>query len=151
MSNPNRLILIRHGRAESGVSDRERKLTPLGQQEILNIARRIKETNWYVNQIVHSDYERTKVTATLLSRILQPTAGIDIMQGITPDSDALSIRHELDSANNLLIVSHLPFLDELVYEFIQPKREDEFIHFMPGTAIGLQKETRWALAWHIQP
>ena len=151
MNNMRQLILMRHGRAGGGAPDELRSLTPLGRNDVTRIGHQIKKTGWAVDRIVHSGYKRAQETATLLSGILKPDAGIEIITGITPDANAFSIRQTFDDANRLLIVSHLPLLDGLVYEFISPVHQNDLIYFMPGTAVGLINKTRWALAWHFNP
>ena len=151
MSESGRIILMRHGRAESGAPDHARRLTPMGKSEIAEVAKRIKEYHWTINKIRHSGYERARETALILFQTLHPESGIGVMEGIRPEDDVIPVRNELEETNGLLIVSHLPFLDELLYAFIRPHGDSDLPWFTPGTVIALEKDKKWSVAWQIRP
>lgn len=145
--------IMRHGEAGFNAgSDSERQLTEFGkktayqQGEILGkylLAQRMS-----LDKVIVSPYLRTQQTFSELSQGLQAVkfsqnlANIqEIWEGITPDGSPENVRDYLDflreeGAGNVLIISHLPLVFDLVRELTQYQAS---VHFYPA----VMAEIRW--------
>lgn len=143
------VILVRHGKAQSGQTDTERPLSQDGQQIIENLGIRLRHQSEQVSQIWHSELLRAKQTAEILAQYLSPPEGMKEETHLTPHSDPLIMRSVLESeTRSLLIVSHLPFLEYLANLLSTGQPESEEILFPPGGAVKLKRDkNHWRLIW----
>ena len=147
------LILVRHGKAQSGSSDSARPLTEEGQQSIEKLGLHLMQQSEEVGQIWHSELLRAKQTAEILGKHLSPPEGIIQKAHLTPESNPQTMRSLLESETRpLLIVSHLPFLEYLANLLVTGQLESDDILFQPGGAAKLLKNTHhWKLIWMLAP
>ena len=147
------VILVRHGKAQSGQSDMERPLSRDGHQTIEKLGVRLRHQSEQVSQIWHSELLRAKQTAEILVQYLSPPEGMKVQAHLTPHSDPLVMHSVLKSeTRSLLIVSHLPFLEYLANLLSTGQPESEEILFQPGGAVKLERNTNhWKLVWILAP
>ena len=70
MTNPMRLILLRHAKSswnDLGVKDHQRPLNARGQRDAPRIGARLAELGWSPDHVVSSDSRRTRETWSLLA------------------------------------------------------------------------------------
>ncbi|MBN1781275.1 phosphohistidine phosphatase SixA [bacterium] len=146
------VILVRHGYAESGYTNRERPLTQEGRKAIEVLAAYLKEQAHDIDQILHSGILRARETAEILNRYIQSDT-VHRALHLMPDSDPEIMKTQLESeTRNTMLVSHLPFLNYLANLMVTGNPESEKIHFMPGCAVRLNKtHEAWNLAWALTP
>ncbi|AZD47183.1 phosphohistidine phosphatase, SixA [Pseudomonas chlororaphis] len=108
-----KLWVLRHGEAEPHArSDAERNLTEHGRQEALRSAAHL--IGQPLSAIIASPYARAQQTAKLVREALGFEAEIRTVSWLTPDNNPLSVVAQLDSADNVLLVSHQPLVGNLI-------------------------------------
>ncbi|QXI27185.1 phosphohistidine phosphatase SixA [Pseudomonas vanderleydeniana] len=108
-----KLWVLRHGQAEPQVSsDAERNLTAHGRQEVLRSAAHLIDQP--LAAIYASPYVRAQQTAQLVRELLGFEPPIITVPWLTPDSHPARVLEQLDTADNLLLVSHQPLVGSLI-------------------------------------
>ncbi|WP_017902708.1 phosphohistidine phosphatase SixA [Pseudomonas asplenii] len=108
-----KLWVLRHGQAEPQVSsDAERSLTVHGRQEVLRSAAHL--IGQPLAAIYASPYVRAQQTAQLVRDVLGFEAPIITAPWLTPDTHPARVLEQLDTADNLLLVSHQPLVGSLI-------------------------------------
>lgn len=120
-----RLLLLRHGEAHHGSPDELRELTEHGEKEVRKSLSKSLEKIPRLDQIFHSGLVRAMHTAQIAAEVLgaqelgssiQKNLYPQYLDGITPWGDPAGFCKMLatDSAENILVVTHNPFVEELV-------------------------------------
>lgn len=108
-----KLWLLRHGEAQPHApSDAQRNLTAQGRREVLRSAAHL--IGQPIQAILASPYVRAQQTAQLVREALGFEPEIRTVPWLTPDTDPLTALAQLDSADNLLLVSHQPLVGNLI-------------------------------------
>ncbi|NVZ99775.1 phosphohistidine phosphatase SixA [Pseudomonas gingeri] len=108
-----KLWVLRHGEAEPQVrSDAERNLTAHGRQEVLRSAAHL--IGQPLTAIYASPYVRAQQTAQLVRDALGFEPEIITVPWLTPESHPSRVLEQLDTADNLLLVSHQPLVGSLI-------------------------------------
>ncbi|KPA97689.1 MULTISPECIES: phosphohistidine phosphatase SixA [Pseudomonas] len=108
-----KLWVLRHGQAEPQVSsDAERNLTVHGRQEVLRSAAHL--IGQPLAAIYASPYVRAQQTAQLVRDVLGFEPPIITVPWLTPDTHPARVLEQLDTADNLLLVSHQPLVGSLI-------------------------------------
>ncbi|MCK9817165.1 phosphohistidine phosphatase SixA [Pseudomonas sp. MAFF 302046] len=108
-----KLWVLRHGEAESQArSDAERNLTEHGRKEVLESAAQL--IGQPIGAILASPYVRAQQTAQLVREALGFAGEIRTVSWLTPESNPLATLEQLNSADNLLLVSHQPLVGSLI-------------------------------------
>lgn len=110
------LLLVRHGEAHHGSPDELRELTPAGQAEVRNNLSKAADRLPALDLVFHSGLTRAMQTAEIVTGQLAPQLYPQYLDGISPWGDPLTFCESLtnESAETLLVVSHNPFLEELI-------------------------------------
>ncbi|WP_342245770.1 phosphohistidine phosphatase SixA [Pseudomonas sp. OTU5201] len=120
-----RLWLLRHGEAEPRArTDAERELTRHGRKDVLHSAAQL--AGQPLDAILASPYVRAQQTAELVRDALAFSGAVGTAPWLTPDSDP---REALDflaerSEQDLLLVTHNPFVSELAGLLIHGHRQE---------------------------
>lgn len=138
------LYLIRHGKAANSPQDQDPVLTQQGKKECQEIASRLEIADF---EIWHSTKKRAKETASIIA----PNHKLIEKDGLKPNDLIDPIATELSyCTHNLVIVSHLPFLEKLI-EHLDPKRLIP-ISFENSQVVALEKiSENWSFLWTITP
>jgi phosphohistidine phosphatase len=115
------LYLMRHAiaaDASPNMSDSQRPLTEKGRKKLAVIARNLEKIGLTFDLILTSPYLRTRQTAEMVAEVfkIKPDS-IIVNPNITPDGSAENLIEEINAGKpveNLLIVSHEPFISELI-------------------------------------
>ncbi|WP_300730745.1 phosphohistidine phosphatase SixA [Pseudomonas sp.] len=137
-----KLWVMRHGEAEPrAATDAQRELTAHGREQVLRSAAFLKGQP--LDAILVSPYVRAQQTAKLVRDALGFKPALVTVPWLTPDSDPGVALRELPEAGNTLLVSHQPFVGDLIsllqhghYRQPQPMQ----------TASLAELEGEWALA-----
>ncbi|WP_426135398.1 phosphohistidine phosphatase SixA [Pseudomonas sp. PWP3-1b2] len=112
-----KLWILRHGEAEAHApSDAQRNLTEHGRGEALRSAANL--IGQPISAIIASPYARAQQTAQLVREALGFDPEIRTVSWLTPDSSPLQVLEELDTDDNVLLVSHQPLVGSLI-SFLQ--------------------------------
>jgi phosphohistidine phosphatase len=148
------LYLVRHGEAYSETVDPDRPLTEAGRATVDGMAQLATAFKIPVSQILHSDKTRARQTAEILSKYLEPSAGVKEIQVIKPYDDVTVIVPELDAALNTMYVGHLPFMERLVSYLITGSQDKTVVKFQAGGMVCLdrvRKNDPWHIKWALMP
>lgn len=101
--------VLRHGEAEGHArTDAERNLTAHGREEVLRSAGHL--IGQPVRAIIASPYVRAQQTAQLVREALGFEPEIRTVPWLTPESNPLEVLKHLDNDDDVLLVSHQPFV-----------------------------------------
>jgi phosphohistidine phosphatase len=146
------LYLMRHGDAIQGLDDSRRPLSAKGIQEAEKIARFLAQKQTRVDVFYHSTKQRAKETAEIVKGILNPKAFIEVQSGLAPNDPIEPIVQEiLKWPDNVMVVSHLPFLGKLVTQLVSGQQDDRV--GMPTASVVVLKSasTTWTIEEIIYP
>ncbi|MEN5255364.1 phosphohistidine phosphatase SixA [Pseudomonas protegens] len=108
-----KLWVLRHGQAESHApTDAQRNLTAHGREEVLGSAAHL--IGQPIAAILASPYVRAQQTAQLVREALGFEGEIRTVPWLTPEANPLQVLEQLDSVDNLLLVSHQPLVGNLI-------------------------------------
>lgn len=112
-----KLWVLRHGEAQGHArTDAERNLTEHGRAEVLRSAAHL--IGQPLSAIIASPYVRAQQTAQLVREVLGFEPAIRTVPWLTPDGDVQQVLRELDTDDNVLLVSHQPLVGSLI-SFLQ--------------------------------
>jgi phosphohistidine phosphatase SixA len=113
-----KIIIMRHAQAVSSGPDRV--LTSLGMRETMEVAAAINQ-KYSITRAYASPLTRAQQTAQLVLNQANSKVIIETLPELTPDGDPLTVRALIDACCNnndvVLILSHVPMVSELCYEF----------------------------------
>jgi len=120
------IIIMRHGQASfEGRSDAERELTEQGRLEARLMASWMEKMQYSPDLVWVSPFIRAQQTYQGVLTKLDIEKHLHTMEMITPSGDAKSVRNLIDGeiessqCQQLLIISHMPFVSYLVGELTQ--------------------------------
>ena len=134
-----RLLLLRHGEAQHGSPDELRQLTEHGDKKVRKSLSKSLEKIPQLDQIFHSGLVRAMQTAEIAAEELEPVIQKKLfpqyLDGITPWGDPAGFCKILasDSAENILVVTHNPFVEELV-EYLS----EQSLRIKTGSLVSLE-------------
>ena len=138
-----RLYIMRHGHAVlplSASADRERRLTPEGEQEVATTSQWLAEQAGQLDACLISPYIRAQQTATVAMGRIKTAHRADLHE-LTPDSEpslalaAIAAEIEANDHEQVLVVSHMPLVSYLVHEIDRNKQPPIF----PTAAIAVME------------
>jgi phosphohistidine phosphatase len=148
------LFLVQHGKSLSADVDPEQGLSEEGRSEAGRIADVAKGYRVHVSRIQHSGKKRARETAEILASALHPGQGVQERPGLKPLDDVAGIAGNLDGAEDLMLVGHLPFMSRLASYLITKNTDLPVFRFQNGGILCLDQEpnTRsWIIKWALMP
>lgn len=147
------LYLVQHGEARSDAKDPERSLTDAGRDEVTRVARAAARIGIRPRRIIHSGKTRARQTSDIMAESLAPPQGVEQQQGLNPNDPVSPWRERLEtSAEDLMIVGHLPFLDRLASLLLCGEEGRGVIRFRYGAAVCLARNNgQWSVCWILTP
>lgn len=108
-----KLWILRHGEAQPHAPrDAERELTHHGRDQVLHTAAQL--IGQPLDRILVSPYVRAQQTAALVRAALGFTPELISVPWLTPESDPRFAVSQLPDSGHVLLVSHQPFVGELI-------------------------------------
>lgn len=149
-----KLYLVRHGCYSVDALSQLDSLTEKGRHDIESLATFIKPFAYSVAGILYSHKNRAKETADLIALGFQSDQPPLIHSGLNPDDDVDLMASEIEArGEDLVIVSHLPFLNKLTSLLLTGEAELDLIDFEAGMMVCLEKTNRekWLLHFILTP
>jgi phosphohistidine phosphatase len=102
---------------------------------------------------LHSEKLRAKETTEILASTLHPSEGVSEISGLAPEGDPLLVNEEVETEGGpLILVGHLPYLEQLLSLLVNRNGNAEAVSFSTGTVICLsQEKARWKIQWALHP
>jgi phosphohistidine phosphatase len=150
------IYVVRHAKAVAGYPDETRELSADGVETAAAMGRHFASHGVRAARIYHSGLVRARQTAERLADGL----GLDLPlehPGMAPDDDPLPIaawlEAEEEALDDVMIVSHMPFVDRLVSLLVSGDPEAGLIDFkLCATAKLIRRPTHgYQLAWLLTP
>ena len=146
------LYLVRHGITLS-TANAEQTLSEMGIQQTQKIGRFLKQSGVEIDEILHSEKWRAKQTAQIIGKIVAPDLTLTQSPGLKPDDPIEPVVHEIATFDrNVMLISHLPFLEKLLTTLILGTDTLCPVDFCGTCVVCLQGTGHiWQIAWVISP
>lgn len=145
-----KLCLMRHGQAQSRELDPNQGLSDEGKAEVLQLTQNLEKRDITFKKIIHSGKTRARQTAEIIRDAISADAELTESDAIKPNDDPATIFNQIPGwKSDTLIVSHLPFIPELIKVLCQT---DLKVPIETATMVCLEKNTgNWELLWVETP
>ncbi|NIP56447.1 MAG: phosphohistidine phosphatase SixA [Gammaproteobacteria bacterium] len=118
-----KIYLMQHALAYSAEEDQERALNPEGIEQAKASARGIKKLGLSFDLVMTSPKRRAQQTAALIAEAVRyPYSDILTTEALLPNQspeEVLEILQKESTDSHILVVSHLPYLENLARELMQ--------------------------------
>jgi phosphohistidine phosphatase len=149
-----RLYLVQHAEAKPEDEDPERRLSDEGIRNAGRVAAALRPLGLDVGVVWHSGKARARQTAELLAPALSGRPEIVQRDGLAPKDDVAPVRAVIEqSAGDLMVVGHLPFLGTLAALLLTGDEAPEIVAFRFACVVCLDRQTdgRWKIVWMLVP
>ncbi|MFP4472787.1 MAG: SixA phosphatase family protein [Candidatus Omnitrophota bacterium] len=149
------LYLIRHGEYMPASVDHREPLSPQGRKDIHAVARLIGESGPEAAQAVwHSPKNRALQSAKIIQDVLLTPGGIQARDDVSPNADPQACIKAIDrSRQTLIIVSHLPFIPQLLWQLMPDDVHEGGFRFPAGSlaVVRCDGDGKWRLEEILTP
>lgn len=148
------LYLIQHGKSLSKDQDPDQGLSAEGIAETERMAKLAKDFDVAVSQIRHSAKTRARQTAEIFAGALDPKQGIQEVSGIKPLDDVAAYAEDIDPAEGIMLVGHLPFMERMTAFLITGSIDKPVFKFQNSGIVCLDKDPEaqaWVIQWALMP
>ena len=148
------LFLAQHGKSLPKDVDPDQGLSDEGMAETERIANVAKDYGVKVKSIKHSVKTRARQTAEIFVRAINPDGNIQEITGIKPMDDVAAVAQNLDPAEDVMLVGHLPFMERMASYLITGSIETPVIKFQNSGIVCLDKDSEtqsWFIKWTLMP
>lgn len=148
------LYLARHGESVPVGDDDERPLSQQGESDVRYVANLISPLNLSIARVFQSTKKRAQQTAQILSSAFHLLNHIETRAELQPMAEVDPIIEELYAIDeDILIVSHMPFLEKLVGKLITGNENKNVVAFKAGCLLCLEEieQKQWVIRWMLSP
>ncbi|MBC8276855.1 MAG: phosphohistidine phosphatase SixA [FCB group bacterium] len=148
------LLIIRHGEANNPVLDPKKGLSEKGVRQAEKIAGFLRKQQSGISEIWHSPKQRAFQTAGVIAEILEPEPALVKRNNLNPENAVEPVVQDLEMLDrNLIIVSHLPFVDRLASFLATYNYNSSLFKFSTCGSVCLEKSDSsfWRIRWVISP
>ncbi len=148
------LFLVQHGKSLAKDVDPAKGLSDEGISEVKRISEVAKNYNVQVSSIKHSGKKRALQTSEIFEKDLEPEEGISRRNGLAPLDDVVAYAEKIDSEEDMMLVSHLPFLERLTSYLVTGSQDKNVFKFQNGgiVCLDIDPETdSWVIIWTLMP
>jgi len=149
------LYLVQHSEAKSKEDDPQCSLSDKGFADIKKISAFIsKHFNIQIKSIMHSGKTRALQTAEILSKHLNPTEGIQQVDGLDPLTvPSIWVERLAKIKEDIMLVGHLPHLSKLSSLLMCQDENKTIINFKNAGVVCLNRDESgiWSAQWIVIP
>lgn len=147
------LYLVQHGLAQAKSEDPCQPLSSKGEEQVKLIASVAHGYQVVVEKIVHSPKPRARQTAKLMAETLSPKLQCQELKGLSPLDDPVAFSKDLRANDNMMVVSHLPFLNRLTSLLVCGQENTTVFRFQNGGIVCLDQDADhdWYIKWALMP
>jgi len=149
-----KLFIIRHAHAVAAADDPKRPLSDRGCKQVSRLVKFLKPSGVLAtSEVWHSRLVRSKETADLLVKKLNPKAKLVEVRGLEGEDDPNVIANRLKQRTQpLAIVGHEPQLSALISLLIAGEANPPRFLLKKGAIVALEQiEGIWTVCWHVSP
>ena len=147
--------LVRHAQAFPSSEDPEGHLTPLGENTAREVGKFLKNhIKAEIAHFYHSHKTRAKESAKIIAAQLNLRAPITEVDGLQPMDKPILWKENLNTIeNDVLLVGHLPYLNNLARILLEPAGNLVEINFKNGTCLCLERYApeHWVIDYEFSP
>ena len=148
------LYLVQHGHSLPKDVDPDQGLSKTGVAETERIAGVAKGYQINVGQILHSVKTRARKTADLFASALNPTGGVEEVEGLKPMDDVAAFAATIDPDTNTMLVGHLPFMERMTSYLVTGSVDQPVFKFQNSGIVCLDQDPAtksWVIIWTLMP
>ena len=134
------LYLIQHGKSLPKDKDPDQGLSAEGIEETERMAKLAGDDGCAVSQIRQSLKTRASQTAEIFGGALNPKQGIQEVSGIKPLDDVAAYAANIDPAEDVMLVGHLPFMERMTAFLITGSIDKPVFKFQNSGIVCLDKD-----------
>ncbi|HEY9163753.1 MAG TPA: phosphohistidine phosphatase SixA [Magnetovibrio sp.] len=150
-----RLYLVRHGKAEFGPEDADRKLSERGISDVQAMARHLGGQGIRVERLIHSSLSRARETAEILGTAVAPGVPLTEMSGIEPWGDVHGFAEIVEDWDvDTMVCGHEPFMGSAASLLLAGSANADLVVVKTGTVMALEPahyREGWQLRWMLTP
>lgn len=148
------LYLVQHGLSLPKDQDQKQGLSEAGIASSKKVAEVAAAYQVQVHTIFHSPKKRARQTAEIMAAALLPPGGSSEQSGLLPLDDVGQLAANLQAAQNIMLVGHLPFLEQLTSLLVITKQKPRIFKFQNSGIVCLDQEPdsgSWFIKWTLMP
>ena len=148
-----KLYLVQHGVALAKDVDPDRSLINVGHAEVGQLAD-LLAGHMNISRVIHSGKTRAKQTAEIFTAIIAGEFPVEATSGIGPMDSVEDFVNKLMRWNeDILVVSHLPFIAKLVSLLVTGSADKGVVSYTPGSIVFLETMDDWQfqVQWMVRP
>jgi phosphohistidine phosphatase len=149
-----RLYLVQHGEALPKDVDPDRPLSEKGRDDARRLARFLGGCGIRVSRVLHSGKTRARETAELLASTVLPGKDVETSAGLDPNDPVGAMAERVGAwEQDVLVVGHLPFMDELVARLVTGSEGRGGVAFKPASLVCLERGEQgdWRIVLMLRP
>jgi phosphohistidine phosphatase len=149
-----RLYIVRHAHARSKSEDPERHLSETGRAQARTMADFLRPLGIRVVAIWHSTKARAAETADCLARAIHAGDGCIERDDLSPKDPVDPVARAVRKADgDLMVVGHLPYLENLASKLLAGDASAVGVHFPAAGVLCLEYEADagWRVRWMVTP
>ena len=114
------LYILRHGDAENGSPDSQRQLSDYGRKQVINQTKQHSQGLANIESVITSPLIRACQTAEIVMSQTAIHCPPQITDCLLPDAQVAAVEQLLEKniSHKILLVGHLPLLDQLINYFV---------------------------------
>lgn len=147
------IYLVQHGKCLTKDLDPQRGLSDEGVKETKIISSVAAHYAVPVERIAHSGKKRAQQTAEIFAEALSPRQGVREIAGVNPMDDVIAFAESVDSTENMMVVGHLPFMENLVGWLVAGNKDLCIFKFQNSGIVCLDRNEKngWYIKWAFMP
>lgn len=148
------LYLVQHGQSLPKDVDPDQGLSETGVKETERIAGVAKGYQVNVGQIMHSVKTRARKTADILASALNPSGGVNEVEGLKPMDDVAAFAASISPDTNTMLVGHLPFMERMTSYLVTGSIDKPVFKFQNSGIVCLNQDPQtksWIIIWTLMP
>ena len=148
------LYLVQHGQSLPKDVDPDQGLSKTGIAETERIAGVAKGYQVNVGRIMHSVKTRARKTADVFASALNPTGGIEEVEGLKPMDDVAAFAATINPDTNTMLVGHLPFMERMTSYLVTGSIDQPVFKFQNSGIVCLDQDPdtkSWIIIWTLMP
>lgn len=135
---------MRHGEALSIADDQKKGLSEKGKFQVARIAKQARALELKIHHIYSSTKQRAKMSAEIFANVFG--VSFQEVEGLGPYDNPDAWLQRVRFEENLLIISHLPFLEFLADKLLQKPLS---FSFYESSFLGLVFEEIWKIELYL--
>lgn len=148
------IYIVQHGLSYTKEQDPDQGLNEDGKKDVKLIGGVARGYGVNVGIIWHSGKKRARETAEILEDILNPEQGLLEVSGVKPLDDVRQVADLLKTEDNVMIVSHMPYVQKLISYLVTGHDEHAVFKVQNGGIVCIDKDpdtNRKIIKWALMP